>query len=96
MILGQLGQGVSGFFPSGGRGRISNWRTLCGPLADGRAHAVGAGVAAADDDYVFAFGIDNGGQSPFVRSTSGPFRQMGTVPFFSTASPAMRRFCWGR
>ena len=53
-ISGQVGQGVESARESGGRGMISSWTTDCGALAVGGAEAVGAGVAAADDDDVLA------------------------------------------
>ncbi len=52
-MFDHCGQGLSDGRRSGGRGRISNWRTLRALAVDG-PQAVGAGVAAADDDHALA------------------------------------------
>ena len=54
--IGQSGHGVSGERSSGGLGMISNWCTDSGFWRWHGAQAVGAGVAAADDDHAFAGG----------------------------------------
>ena len=55
--VGPLGPGVGrAARSSGGRGTISNWWTLLASVAVDGAQAVGAGVAAADDDHVLTFG----------------------------------------
>ena len=58
IFIGQFGQVSSLFSFSGGRGMISSWVTDKRALAVRRADAVGAGVAAADDDDVLAAGED--------------------------------------
>ena len=59
-ICGQVGQGLSQR-PLGRRlGQKFDLRDRRGALAAGGAHAVGPGVAAADDDDVLALGQDLG------------------------------------
>ena len=52
-MFGHCGQGLSaGRDCRAGGAAISNWWTLAAALAVDGAEAVGAGVAAADDDHV--------------------------------------------
>ena len=55
---GWTGHGVAAVRLSGGLGHDLDLRDGPRPLADGGAHAVGAGVATADDDDVLARGQD--------------------------------------
>ena len=55
-MFGHCGHGLSAARVSGGRGSSSNWWTDARALAVHGAEAVGAGVAAADDDDVLALG----------------------------------------
>ena len=77
---------------SGGRGMISNWWTDRGALAVRGAEAVGAGVAAADDDDVLALGGDRGGseRSPsWTRLAHGRYSMAWWMP--SSSRPGMGR-----
>ena len=59
--LWPLGPGVAGLALQRGLGHDLDLSDAAAALAQGGAHAVGAGVAAADHDHVFVLGVDRAG-----------------------------------